>query len=399
MSGGKRYSAIILRTLFSAVVFSSSFGQNDSGTLDAGAVTIPVSAPDPEGQLIEEPAPLREEDAVQSGDRETTPDAALTSIVSQQQQSNKDNVTIAVNTLLAKGMDKESADLLSERLRVEMVKTGSFNVMERAQMEEIFQEQSFQQSDVCNEQSCIVEMVQLLGVERIIAGTVGKIGRMYTFSLKMINVRTGQIMYTVDEDCDCPIEQTLTVSTKNIAQKLSSMVRKERFGGVKISSTPTGALVFINNTKVGATPWNSTLLLPGQYTMELNMPSYDSIKETFSVKEGEIPELSYELHHTDRYMRQKYLKNRLIRRISFGGFAVACGGAGGIFEILYRREFENRETIGRQYAVETAYLERQRLKAEYDSATERVNSFNTWRYVFYSLGALGAGGFVVSLKF
>ena len=129
------------------------------------------------------------------------------------------------------------------------------------------------------------------------------------------------------------------------------------------------------------------------------MPSYDSIKETFSVKEGEIPELSYELHHTDRYMRQKYLKNRLIRRISFGGFAVACGGAGGIFEILYRREFENRETIGRQYAVETAYLERQRLKAEYDSATERVNSFNTWRYVFYSLGALGAGGFVVSLKF
>jgi PBP1b-binding outer membrane lipoprotein LpoB len=206
MSGGKRYSAIILRTLFSAVVFSSSFGQNDSGTLDAGAVTIPVSAPDPEGQLIEEPAPLREEDAVQSGDRETTPDAALTSIVSQQQQSNKDNVTIAVNTLLAKGMDKESADLLSERLRVEMVKTGSFNVMERAQMEEIFQEQSFQQSDVCNEQSCIVEMGQLLGVERIIAGTVGKIGRMYTFSLKMINVRTGQIMYTVDEDCDCPIE-------------------------------------------------------------------------------------------------------------------------------------------------------------------------------------------------
>jgi hypothetical protein len=397
MNGGRGYLAIILQMMFTTFAFSSPVA------LGGGIASILDTAPGSGEQSIQEAVPHQGEDTSESGNNETTPATNNSGAGSQQEPltvpPNKDKVNLAVNALLAKGIDKESADLLSERLRVEMVKTGSFNVMERAHMEEIFQEQSFQQSDVCNEQSCIVEMGQILGVERILAGTVGKIGKMYTFSLKMINVRTGQIMYTVDEDCDCPIEQTLTVSTKNIAQKLSSMVRRERFGGVKIASTPAGALVFINNTKVGATPWNSTLLLPGTYAMELNMPSYEPIKETFSVKEGEIPELAYALRHTDTYTRQKYLKYRFIRRVSFGGFAVACGAAGGIFEYLYRKEFDKREEVSRQYAEETAYLERQRLKAEYDSATETVNGCNTSRYVFYSLGGIGATGFVVSIWF
>jgi hypothetical protein len=397
MNGGRGYLAIILPTVFYTIAFSSPVAPG------GGIASILDTAPGSGEQSIQEAVPHQGEDTSESGNNETTPAPKNSGAGSQQEPltvpPNKDKVNLAVNALLAKGIDKESADLLSERLRVEMVKTGSFNVMERAHMEEIFQEQSFQQSDVCNEQSCIVEMGQILGVERILAGTVGKIGKMYTFSLKMINVRTGQIMYTVDEDCDCPIEQTLTVSTKNIAQKLSSMVRRERFGGVKIASTPAGALVFINNTKVGATPWNSTLLLPGTYAMELNMPSYEPIKETFSVKEGEIPELAYALRHTDTYTRQKYLKYRFIQRVSFGGFAVACGAAGGIFEYLYRKEFDKREEVSRQYAEETAYLERQRLKAEYDSATETVNGCNTSRYVFYSLGGIGATGFVVSIWF
>ena len=361
MNGERGYLAIILQMMFTTFAFSSPVA------LGGGAASILDTAPGSGEQSIQEAVPHQGEDTSESDNHETTPAADKSGAGSQQEPltvpPNKDKVNLAVNALLAKGIDKESADLLSERLRVEMVKTGSFNVMERAQMEEIFQEQSFQQSDVCNEQSCIVEMGQILGVERILAGTVGKIGKMYTFSLKMINVRTGQIMYTVDEDCDCPIEQTLTVSTKNIAQKLSSMVRRERFGGVKIASTPAGALIFINNTKVGATPWNSTLLLPGTYAMELNMPSYEPIKETFSVKEGEIPELAYALRHTDTYTRQKYLKYRFLRRVSFGGFAVACGAAGGIFEYLYRKEFDKREKLAAPLNnPDTPYLEKQRLQ-------------------------------------
>jgi len=72
---------------------------------------------------------------------------------------------IAVSDVLGKGLPQSQADIISDRLRGELVKTGHFSVMERAQMDEVLKEQGFQQSGACTEQSCIVAMGQMLGVQ------------------------------------------------------------------------------------------------------------------------------------------------------------------------------------------------------------------------------------------
>jgi curli biogenesis system outer membrane secretion channel CsgG len=84
--------------------------------------------------------------------------------------------------------------------------------MERNDMASVLKEQGFQQTGTCDEASCLVEVGQLLGVERMVAGSVGKIATMHTISLRMINVATGEIMFTVNEDYQGDLTGVLTTA-------------------------------------------------------------------------------------------------------------------------------------------------------------------------------------------
>jgi len=80
---------------------------------------------------------------------------------------------------------------LSARLETEFQKTQAFQVLERRNMDVILREQGFQQSGACNTADCQVQVGQILGVERIVVGEVGKVGRILTFNLKMVDVGSG----------------------------------------------------------------------------------------------------------------------------------------------------------------------------------------------------------------
>ena len=114
---------------------------------------------------------------------------------------------------------------------------------------------------------CIVQVGQMLGVDRMIAGSVGKVGTIYTVSLRMIDVETGRIMLTKTEDCNCRIEKVLTTSLRNVALKMAGMATGgERLpivngkqvagrGDFFFKSNPSGAQVFIDDKPItGTTP-------------------------------------------------------------------------------------------------------------------------------------------------
>ncbi|MBN1999214.1 PEGA domain-containing protein [candidate division KSB1 bacterium] len=174
---------------------------------------------------------------------------------------------VAVMNLDASGIDQAAIIALSDRLRSELLNTGRFDVMERDRMDEILKEQGFQQTGACTSTECVVEVGQMLGVERMIAGSVGKVGRIYTVSARMIDIETGRIMLSKTEDCECPIEKVLTTSIRNIALKLAGLAPGqvlageplpmvvEGKGNFYLKSEPGGAAVYIDNKKIeGVTP-------------------------------------------------------------------------------------------------------------------------------------------------
>lgn len=88
---------------------------------------------------------------------------ALSSISAQSSQP------IAVLDLEPCGISAVETASFTDRLRSEMVKTGRITVVEQGQMTQILQEQDFKMTG-CTSDECALEVGQLLGVTKLLAG-------------------------------------------------------------------------------------------------------------------------------------------------------------------------------------------------------------------------------------
>lgn len=116
--------------------------------------------------------------------------------------------------------DKGISRPLTDRVIHEISQSGKFDVIDRGNMNKILGEQKFQMSG-CVAQECKVEAGQLLGVGKIISGSVGMVGRVYYLTLQLINVRTGKVELSAEDECRCELEELLG-STRRLAKKLLS---------------------------------------------------------------------------------------------------------------------------------------------------------------------------------
>jgi TolB-like protein len=105
---------------------------------------------------------------------------------------NPDKIPVAILDLEGRGISALEAATLTDRLRSEMVTVGAFVVVERGQMEMLLEEQGFQQTG-CTSAECAVEVGKLLGVQKMVTGSIGKLGALYTVDARMFDVQTGEI--------------------------------------------------------------------------------------------------------------------------------------------------------------------------------------------------------------
>lgn len=146
--------------------------------------------------------------------------------------------SVAILELEPKGVPEVEVSALSDRLRGELIASGAFDVMERGKMHEILREQGFQQSGACNTDACAVEVGQLIGVEKMIAGSLGRVGKTYSINLRLINVKTGRIERSIMRDYTGEIDKLLTTEMKAVAQQLSYSM------GGKVPAQSTGKPVY-----------------------------------------------------------------------------------------------------------------------------------------------------------
>ena len=130
-------------------------------------------------------------------------------------------MNVALSNFDSRGLTLDETLIITDRVRSELIRSGDYLVMERSKMDLILKEQSFQESGVCNSSECQVEMGQLLGIDQIITGEVGKFGGMYTLSARMMEVQTGQIIKSITVDHEGKIEGLLKFSVPKLVSQLS----------------------------------------------------------------------------------------------------------------------------------------------------------------------------------
>jgi hypothetical protein len=320
--------------------------------------------------------------------------------------SSETKIAIAVNDLVGQGVDASTAAVISERLRVELINTQAFRVMERAQMQTILQEQGLQESDVCNSNECIVKMGQLFGVEQMVIGTIGSVGALYTISLRMVNVATGEALYTASEDCRCSIEEVLVNATKNIAMKLDLAIQKAIFGTLTITTEPDSANVLINNKKIGITDYSNDRFVPGTYSLTIEKPHYDPITQEITIAMNKSVNRAFKLNHTRAYQdslkkatRNQRIRSLIVSQLILGALAAGAGGAGYYFNRELSNSMNDKETAYTTYRNGDENSDFNALWKAYQDAGKDIKKQETMRNTMY--GCAGAFGvsFCVSFFF
>ncbi|HJM10992.1 MAG TPA: CsgG/HfaB family protein [Candidatus Marinimicrobia bacterium] len=117
--------------------------------------------------------------------------------------------TVAILDFEGQGVNDGEVQTLSERMRTEIGNTNAVRLIERKAVEKIMQEQGLQQSG-CTSDECAAEVGQLLGVQFMISGSIGKMGKSYTIDCKMFSVETGETVRSKNATHDGDISGLLT---------------------------------------------------------------------------------------------------------------------------------------------------------------------------------------------
>ena len=103
--------------------------------------------------------------------------------------------TVAILDFEGRGVSIQEVQTLSERMRTEIGNTNAVRLIERKAVNKIMEEQGLQQSG-CTTDECASEVGQLLGVQYMISGAIGLMGKTYTIDAKMFSVETGEAVKT-----------------------------------------------------------------------------------------------------------------------------------------------------------------------------------------------------------
>jgi TolB-like protein len=234
------------------------------------------------------------------------------------------------------GLSKQETVTLGNRLSSMLVETNAFIVLERGQMDEILEEQGFQQTG-CTTTECAVEMGRLLNVQKMISGSIGKLGSTYTIDLSLIDVQTAQIEKSFFRDFRGEIDGLLDIM-QEISTQIASIVggtkapevkEEPKIFSLEVTSDPEGATLFINDKQVGRTPFESKAREGLTVKIRLEKENYKPWERTINISDDQ--EIEAELEYTEAY------KNALAAAEAkeggsslwwwIGGGALVVGGA------------------------------------------------------------------------
>jgi len=208
--------------------------------------------------------------------------------------------TLAVLDFEGRNISQGEALTLTDRFRNEIIKTNKYTIVERTEMEEILKEQGFQQTG-CTSNECVVEVGALLGVQQMISGSIGKVGDIFTVSVRIIDIQTGKILKTTDYDIRGNISEMLTKGMREVALKLvtgkdvvpPAILYGE--GSLYLSTDPPGASVRIDNSNIdGITPLTIENLSAGEHFVQVEKGNTFG-KQTVNIEPNVINRASIKL--------------------------------------------------------------------------------------------------------
>lgn len=220
----------------------------------------------------------------------------------------QEKTTIAVYNLRSTSiLTQEEVEILTNHLRSILINYKKYDCLDRNMMDEILKEQGFQQSGCTNER-CIVEAGQLLGVQKMLSGSVGKFGKLFTIELQIIDITTSKIEKSSTYYYEGEMEQLLTEGIKLSLEKLigtkpelildqkepvelssePAIIKQEpEYGHITLKIKPSDATVKIDNKRIPSHNLDDYKISIGTYDLQISKRGYKTYFDVISVKPGD----------------------------------------------------------------------------------------------------------------
>lgn len=128
--------------------------------------------------------------------------------------------SVAVYPLAGINLDSSAAQLMTEALSTEVLRTGLTRMLERPQIRAILTEQGFLQSEGCSSSECAVQIGRLLGVDRMIVGSVGSIDSVCVINTRLVDVATGEVLSVSSRSAPGGASAFLGAGIRQVAHEL-----------------------------------------------------------------------------------------------------------------------------------------------------------------------------------
>lgn len=194
--------------------------------------------------------------------------------------------TIAFLGFDAKDIPASGADILADLVREELAVSPHYSVIDRDNTAALLDELEFQVSGVVQRDS-VVAVGNMLGVEKLMVGTIGELGRLYIITLQIIDVETGEIERVETEEF-VGVMEDLRRPVRVAVQKLLDIegIEVDRGTYVHVSSDPEGIGIYIDGLFEGNTPARVEVPGPGEYGVKLFSPGYQEWHQKVDVEDN-----------------------------------------------------------------------------------------------------------------
>ncbi|NLL12492.1 MAG: hypothetical protein GX267_03715 [Fibrobacter sp.] len=102
--------------------------------------------------------------------------------------------SLAILPFNSSGISTEEARQISEKFRAEFTDLRKYNVLDRQTMETLLADQGFDLNDPCRNNYCALTLGQLLSVDNVILGNIGKIDKTFAIDIKIIDISSGSVL-------------------------------------------------------------------------------------------------------------------------------------------------------------------------------------------------------------
>jgi len=225
--------------------------------------------------------------------------------------THQDPVLIAVLTFDAINVNIEETYVVTERLRYYLAYDANFQVLERDRMDDILREQGFQLTGACDTKECVVQVGKILGVRKMVAGSVSKVEQLYSLHVRLIDIETSTIETQAYRNAES-MEDILEVATRDVVEVLAGASQ------LTLVSALQGARILIDGSEIPEiTPARDIRIRSGYHDIQVKAPGYHSWYSSVDLGSGETASRVVDLHPKSR--------------ITAGGLSLLVPGLGQLY--------------------------------------------------------------------